>query len=468
MKFGTSSRRDFLKGTAGAVALFNVVPRYVIAGSGQTPPSERIRVAAIGAAGRAVSDIYGLADNGAEIVGLCDVDTRRVGKTRERFKSTPFFTYYKEMLDKLDNQIDAVMIGVPDHWHATMAVECLKRGKHVECEKPLAQCYSEVDGMIKVAKASGKVNQAMNQGHAYNSLRDFREWIEAGLIGKVSEVQFWAPAVYSFMDRLGELKNNDPIPPELNWEQWQGPVAPHRAYSKLYLPGSWRFWADYGCSTLGDWACHLMDPIYWTFGLDMPSAVTAEIVGDWKPGIHGATFPKGVKTTFEFPVKGRDPLKVVWYDGEAAKTIAPPPGYGTDLSKFPPTTRKGGFGGDGCCEGGFVFGDKGVIQYGSHGACGCTILGKMDELKAANAFPAQKYRRVPNGSPYREFIDAVKGGAPVGSDFEYAGRITKAALIAVAALFDAGKRLEWDAAAGQFKNSDAANKRLHRDRLAGY
>ena len=164
MEVKKSSRRDFMKRAAGAVALFNIVPRYVVAGSGQVSPNEKIRVAAIGAAGRAVSDIYGLADNGADIIGLCDVDTRRVGKTRERFKNVPFFTYYKEMLDKLDNQIDAVMIGVPDHWHATMAIECLKRGKHVECEKPLAQCYSEVDEMIKVAKASGKVNQAMAHG----------------------------------------------------------------------------------------------------------------------------------------------------------------------------------------------------------------------------------------------------------------------------------------------------------------
>ena len=126
-------RRDFIR-TAGGVALFNVLPRNLIAGSGETPPSETVRVAAIGAGGRAGADINGLANAGAKIVGLCDVDEDRSAGMRKKYGKAPFFTHYREMLDKLDKQIDAVMIGVPDHWHATMAVECLKRGKHIQCE----------------------------------------------------------------------------------------------------------------------------------------------------------------------------------------------------------------------------------------------------------------------------------------------------------------------------------------------
>ena len=140
-KLSSCSRRGFLQRATAGVALFSVVPRHVIAGSGQTPPSEKIRVAAIGCAGRPVSNINGLADFGAEIVGLCDVDTRRTDKIREKYKSTPFFKDYREMLDKLDSRIDGVTIGTPDHWHASMAIECIRRGKHVQCEKPLAQSF---------------------------------------------------------------------------------------------------------------------------------------------------------------------------------------------------------------------------------------------------------------------------------------------------------------------------------------
>ena len=467
MKSVVCSRRGFVKRSAAAVSMFTLVPRHVIAGSGQTPPSEKIRVAAIGCAGRPVANITGLADCGAEIVGLCDVDTRRTGKMCEKFKTAKFFKDYREMLDKLDSQIDAVTIGTPDHWHASMALECIRRGKHVQCEKPLAQSFGEVDLMVKAAKESKVVTQAMNQGHAFDTIRTFREWVEAGLIGEVKEAHFWASAVYSYMDKLDELKQTYPIPPELDWERWQGPVMPRRAYCPRYLPGVWRFWTDYGCSTLGDWACHLMDPVFWTLDLGLPSAVQVDNIGEWEPAKHGATFPKGDRFTLEFPAKaGRGPVKIVWYDGQETKNVPCPKEYG-DPNEFPPhAPRKKGE----MPEGGMIYGDKGIIQYGSHGAKNLRLLPetKMTEMKAAKGFPAQRYPRVPDGSPYKEWLGAIRNGTKVGSDFAYAGNITQAALIALAALFDPGKRLEWDAEKREFKNSVAANARLRVKRMPGY
>jgi predicted dehydrogenase len=461
------SRRDFVKQAAGTVALFSVVPRHVIAGSGETPPSERIRVAAIGCAGRPETNINGLAGCGAEIVGLCDVDTRRTGKIREKFKSAPFFKDYREMLDKLDKQIDGVTVGTPDHWHAAIAIECLRRGKHVQCEKPLAQSFGEVDLMVKEAKASKLVTQAMNQGHAFDSIRTFREWVEAGLIGPVREAHFWASAVYSNMDKLDEFKQHYEIPRELDWELWQGPVTPHRPYCPLYLPGRWRFSTDYGCSTLGDWACHLLDPVFWTLDPDLPDAVTVDSIGEWDPGKHGSTFPKGDRFTLEFPAKnGRAPFKIVWYDGVACKNVPRPQAFG-DKDPFPPhAPRVKGH----MPEGGLVYGDNGIIQYGSHGAKDLRLLPaeKMEAIKAAHGLPAERYPRVPGGSPYQEWLDAIRKGTSVGSDFAYAGKLTQIALMALAALFDPGKRLEWDRAAQMFKNSAAANARLRVKRQPGF
>ncbi len=124
-----NTRRQFIRGAAGGAALFNILPRALIAGSGATPPSETVRVASIGAGGRAVADIYGLEHAGAKIVALCDVDKRRSKGQREKRPNVPFYTYYKEMLDKHDKDIDAVIVGVPDHWHATMAIECRARSR---------------------------------------------------------------------------------------------------------------------------------------------------------------------------------------------------------------------------------------------------------------------------------------------------------------------------------------------------
>lgn len=461
------SRRQFLGGTAGAAAWFSIVPRHVVAGSGQTPPSERVRVAAIGCAGRPDTNIRGLADCGAEIVGLCDVDTRRTEKIRAKFKSAPFFKDYREMLDKLDKQIDGVTVGTPDHWHAAIAIECLRRGKHVQCEKPLAQSFGEVDAMVKVAAGSKLVTQAMNQGHTFDSIREFREWVEAGLIGQVREAHFWASAVYSYMDKLDEFKQTYEVPKELDWELWQGPVLPHRSYCPLVLPGRWRFLSDYGCSTLGDWSCHLLDPVFWTLDLDLPEAVTVDGTGEWDPARHGMTFPKGDRFTLEFGAKGkRGPLKILWFDGEGCKTVPRPKEFG-DKELFPPHAPrvKGEM-----PEGGMIYGDKGIIQYGSHGAKNLRLLPaeRMAAVKADRGLPPPRYPRVPGGSPYREWLDAIVKGTPVGSDFAYAGKMTQIALMALAALAEPGKRLEWDREARQFKNGGAANARLRVKRQPGF
>ncbi|MCQ2388671.1 MAG: Gfo/Idh/MocA family oxidoreductase [Kiritimatiellae bacterium] len=469
-----TSRRQFLSAAASTAAITQF-PMLFSGCATKFRANETVQVAAIGAAGRAAADVWGLANAGARIVALCDVDTRRVGKLRENFAAAPFFTRYREMLDKTDKDVDAVMIGTPDHWHATMALECLGRGKHVLCEKPLCQSFHEMEAMLAAAKARpGLVNMAMNQGHAYDTIRDFREWIEAGLIGEATEAHVWCPCPYSFMDRLDELKQTQEIPKELDWEQWQGPV-PHRAYNKLYLPGVWRFWTAYGCNTLGDWSCHLMDPVFWTFGFGLPESVETKIYGNWDPAVHGLTFPKGVRTTFHYLKRDGRPFKFVWYDGIACKDVPVPSAWRGDPKTFPPhdtpEVRKMR---DGMANGAFVYGTRGVIEYGHHGANYLRLLPDttLEKLGAEGGRPKFRYARLPgknpDDKPFLEFVNAVKGGPAVGSDFAYAGAMTQCSLLGVAALFDPGKRLVFDKAKNAFSNSSAANKWLAQPRLAGW
>ncbi len=454
-----------------------LLPRRLVAGSGETPPSETVQMVAIGSGGRACGDISGLEAAGVRFVGLCDVDDRRSADMRAKHSGVPYYKDYREMLDALDRDIDAVLVATPDHLHATMAIECLRRGKHVQCEKPLTQCHAELDALLDEARRHPElVTQAMNQGHAYDTIRDFREWVEAGLIGEVREAHVWCPAVYSFMDTLDELKKAWDVPEGLDWERWQGPV-PHRPYCPKYLPGVWRFWTMYGSNTLGDWSCHLMDPLFWTFGLGMPVSVRADVVGTWDPAIHGATFPKGVRTTFEYVQRDGRPFRLVWYDGEACRDVPVPDAYPDrdNLALFPPyNTEEGRKRRDGMCNGAFVYGSRGVIEYGHHGANYLRMLPDttLERLRADGGCPPQRYGRIPGENPdvkpFNEFVAAVRGGAPVGSDFAYAGSMTQCALTGVAAIFDPGKTLLWDAGRHCFSNSAAANARLDQPRIAGW
>lgn len=457
------SRRTFLK-TGSAASMAIGFPALVSAGSATGyKANETVNVAAIGAAGRPYWNLHGLSGAGARIVGICDVDTRRVGRALQKYPRAPFYTDWRRMLDSLDREVDAVMIGTPDHWHAKMAVECLDRGKHVQCEKPLCQRFGDLDAMIEATRRNPKlVNQAMNQGHAYDTIRDFREWVEAGLIGDAHEAHIWCPAVYSFMDRLGELKNKTDIPAGLDWEAWQGP-AERRAFNGMFLPGTWRFWTMYGCNTLGDWSCHLMDPVFWTFGFGLPETVKTEISGSWDPAVHSLTFPKGVKTTFTYKKRDGGEFKLVWFDGIACNDVPFPSQWKGKREMFPafntPAARRTR---DGMTNGAFVYGTKGVIEYGHHGANYLRLLPDttIAKLEASGGRPAKKYARVPGGDPYREFLDAIKGGPKVGSDFVYAGAMTQCSLLGVAALFDPGKTLKFDKKSQRFTNSSAANARL--------
>ena len=126
------NRREFIKGAAsfGFPMIFSGCATAYRA-------NETVQMVAIGCGGRPCADINGLEGAGAKFVGLCDVDLKRSDGMRAKHPDVKFYTHYRKMLDALDRDIDAVLIGTPDHWHATMAIECLRRGKHVQCEKPL-------------------------------------------------------------------------------------------------------------------------------------------------------------------------------------------------------------------------------------------------------------------------------------------------------------------------------------------
>ena len=130
------TRRAFL-GTAGAaVAAFTIVPRHAVAASGETPPSEKLRIAGIGVGGQGRGDLDSWADQ--HIVALCDVDLKQAGDVFKKYPNAKPYRDFRKMFDEMEKDIDAVLVATPDHTHAVAAMAAIQRGKHVYCEKPLA------------------------------------------------------------------------------------------------------------------------------------------------------------------------------------------------------------------------------------------------------------------------------------------------------------------------------------------
>ncbi len=342
------------------------------------------------------------------------------------------------MLDAVEGDVDGVVVSTPDHTHAVAAMDAMCRGKHVYCEKPLAHSIAEIRALRKAAADNGVITQLGNQGHSFEHIRLFCEWIWDGAIGDVHTIHALRPSDYSRIDQSGEPERTcRPSPATLDWDLWLGPAA-ERAYHPSFLPGSWRGWMPFGTGVIGDWTCHVVDPVFWALDLGAPTSVVAEVDG-YDVDKHAMTFPHGTHVTYEFAAKGdRGPVTLHWYDG----SLAPPALDEYDWAKFPSNT----------C--GLVLGTEGAIRYSSHGASGVRIM--PEEKMLAYERPEPTIPRV--AGHHQDWVEAVKTGRPAGSNFDYGGPLTELALLGVIATRLPGVQLAWDGPAARFTNSDDANK----------
>lgn len=428
------TRRRFL-GAIGAAAGAGVVPRYVVAGGGQTSPSDKLNIAGIGVGGRGASVMSGVAP-GSNIVALCDVDLERAANSFQKFPEAKRYRDFRKMFDEMDKEIDAVVVATPDHTHAVAVLAAIEREKHVYCEKPLAHSVYEVRRLMKAAEDHGVVTQLGNQGHSFDTIRDFCEWIWDGAIGNVHTIHAGCAAVNSAIDDLPRLSERHRIPPTLDWDLWLGP-AQQRPYHPAYLPGAWRRWTPFGNGTVGDWMCHVVDPVFWALDLGAPTTIQAQ-VRNYEPKTQGDAFPKGEIITFGFPAKeDRDPITLHWYSG--TERIPRP----KELDPGEKSVETGAV----------VLGEEGTIIYGSHGAGGVRIIPetKMKEYQR----PEKTIARVKNH--YHDWLQAIRNGTKAGSDFSYGAPLTEIAMLGVIAIKMHGVKLHWDTQRMQFTNSPEAN-----------
>ncbi len=443
------SRREFLRTAGAGVTLFHIVPAHVLGGPGKTAPSDKLNIAAIGAGGRAANDIDGVSSE--NIIALADVDDRRAAETYKKYPQAKRYRDYRQMLDDLDRDIDAVVVGTPDHTHAVAVLNAIGRGKHVYCEKPLAHSVHEVRQMMQAARQYNVITQLGNQGHSSDDIRRFCEWIWDGAIGNVTEIHAACDAfkeLYCQIDKVPQLQQQHEIPAELDWDLWLGPVTP-RPYQPFYVPFTWRGWMPFGTGCVGDWICHIVDPSMWALDLGAPTSVRAEVDPRYDPEKHAELYPPASKITYQFPARGdRGAVKLVWYDGDLAM---PRPDF------LPPQQQVPGVGA-------IVYGDAGAIVHGSHGAGGCRLL----PVEKARDYrqPAEKIPRVKDH--YTDWLDAIRGGRPATSNFDYGGPLTELGLLGAIAVRFPTQELAWDAEGAKFTNFADANQYLNTSYRPGW
>jgi len=440
------SRRQFLYGTGAGVALFHLAPASAVRAAGRLTPNGKVNVAGIGIGSQGGSDVDAMAKEGHNIVALCDVDDNYAAKKFAQYPQAKRFKDFRVMLDQMGKEIDAVVIGTPDHSHAVIAMTAMKHGKHVYCEKPLAHSIHEVRTLMAAAHKHKVVTQLGNQGHSSDSIRRLCEWVWAGAIGQVHTIHAACDAfreVYCQTRNLDKLDQHYDVPAGLDYDLWIGPV-PFRPYTPFWVPWNWRGWMPFGTGTIGDWFCHVIDPSYWALDLGAPSSVVAEFSG-YDLAKQGLTYPPATQVTFEFAAKeDRGPVKLVWHDG--TNKIPTPEGFPAD-DKIPGT-------------GAILIGDKGMILHGSHGGGGCHLLPEsvMEQFSGKNA-PAQKIARVKSHAG--DWLQSILEGRQAGSNFGYGGPLTQVALIGAIALRFPGQKLEWDEKHVRFANNAAANAYLN-------
>ncbi len=427
------TRRRLLQGSA-TLAAFSILPGRILGEERSPSPNARLNIAGIGVGGMGAVNLARCAGT-ENIVALCDVDPLNyAAKTIRKYPNARVYTDYREMLEK-QKDIDAIIIATPDHTHAPIALAAMALGKHVYVQKPLAHSVKEARLMTEAARRHKVVTQMGNQGHSGEGARLMREWVQAGIIGKVREVHCWTNRpVWPQGIEMERPKDEMGIPAGMDWDLWIGP-ARMRPFHTEYHPAKWRAWWDFGTGSLGDLGCHVIDPVFWALDLQYPSSVCGCISTYWegfwkKTAPKNETYPRSTIVRYRFPARGDMPaVRLTWWDGG----LMPP-----RPEELEPDRKMGD------ADGGvLIIGDSGTIMSGCYGRSPRLIPeSRMKDCR----MPAKTIERIPGGESGHEkdWLRACKGGKPASSNFDYAGPLSETVLMGNLAVRFPDRELSWD------------------------
>ena len=273
-----SNRRAFISNTSklAAVGASGIIPGFTIAKNKRTSANDKIIVGLVGARNMGFGILnHALNQPGVECGAICDIDDdvldRRIpeveakqGKKPERYKDFRKFMKNKDL--------DAVIVGTPDHWHCLITVAACEAGKDVYVEKPMANSIGECNVMVGAARKYKRVVQVGQQQRSGKHWKDVMNRINSGKIGQLRKVQIWANFNYG----VGRpVVPDSPVPEGVDFDMWLGP-APERTFNPSRFHGSWRMFWDYGGGLMTDWGVHLIDMALWAKDVeDFPIATVS-------------------------------------------------------------------------------------------------------------------------------------------------------------------------------------------------
>ena len=445
---GPTNRRSFLKNAAFAGSGWILLKDSRSAHGYYA--NEKLGIAGVGVGGQGGGNMRAM--GGENVVALCDVDRRRAAGNFQHFAGAKRFDDFRKMLDRLDSEIDAVVVSTPDHTHAVACMAAMKRGKHVYCEKPLTRTIHEARLLRSTAAEQKVVTQLGNQGSATEGLRRAVElaWSRS-VVGDLTEAHVWLKGGNGPRERP---EDRPPVPEELNWDLWLGP-APFRPYHSCYVPAQWRHWRAFGTGSMGDMGCHTTNLAFRGLRLDAlwnpvpfytPTPNARFRVEAEASEIHPEAYPRAIKVRYDFPARGKmPPVTLTWYNGDAkpAKELLL----------------------------GHAVTDHGCLLVGSEASvfseCPWNtrfVMLPQDKFVGFEG-PAKTLPRSPGH--HAEWILACKGEGKPFSRFDVGGPQTEMLLLGnVASLVK--RPIEYDPVAGKVVDDEQANRLLHREYRSGW
>jgi predicted dehydrogenase len=434
------NRRNFLQASAaGATGLF-----LSRAARGRDL-NGKLRVAFIGTGNKGGDDLREIsASPRLEVAAICDIDSSEphLGWAAEKFPRATRWSDYRQLFDR-QQLFDAVTVSTPDHMHAPIALAAMELGKHVFCQKPLTHTVREARQMRLAAERHRLVTQMGNQIQSHRVYRTAVQLLRDGAIGKIREVHSWQAGGMGWLLADKRPPNPDPVPRSVCWNLWLG-VAPLRPYkNELYHPFNWRAWQDFSSGQLGDFGCHILDPVFMGLNLNAPLSVEAEA-----PPLNDEVWAPRCKVSYVFPGTAQTvgpTLPLTWYDGD---------GHTPDPANL-------GLSGD------YRLPGSGSVLVGDAG----TMV--IPHVGAPQLLPEDKFRdydvpQLEDINHYTSWVDACLGDGKTTSHFSYAGPLTEAVLLGVVAVRFPSERLHWDSKAAQITNHREANGRLSKNYRHGW
>ena len=349
------------------------------------------------------------------------------------------------MLRTLGDKIDGVVITTPDHTHYPATLMAMNMGKAVYCQKPLTHEISEAYELAALAKEKNLVTQMGIQCHSADAYRMAVDFLQQGIIGKVSKVYAWSNK--SWGDDGAAYAGSDPIPESLDWNLWLGSATARPYLKDKYHSAKWRKTLDFGCGTLGDMGVHIIDTPYAALKLGQPRSVQVTC----RESNHCSHPSKNI-VEYEFPSTEytTDKLQFTWFDGAYVPKTAGQINPDLEL------------------EAGKTLPAQGAMFIGEDGQ---RML--LPHISAPQPLPRSLLANVtkPQLKPanhYHQWVDAGMGNGTCSADFEYAAPLTTGVLLGVVGNRFPGQTLQWDGDAMRFTNNEDANKLVSRSYRKDY